>query len=238
LSVMLFVGLSFGITLGAAAGFYVELAAALYFGLVTGLFFALLSGLLVGIVGLSCKLFNMQTGVEKTKNPVLHKIWELVLAPRPYKDLVSNISGLQIQATIKPNQGILRSLQKGLFYGYMSGLLLMVFGTLLGGLILGPYIGISIGVFAGVCFGLFVGYEEGGNVVLWHYTLRGILFHNGSLPFSDLIPFLDYCAERILLRKVGGGYIFIHRMLMEYFASLDTQSPDMSEQEHNAPPSR
>jgi hypothetical protein len=23
-----------------------------------------------------------------------------------------------------------------------------------------------------------------------------------------------------LLRKVGGGYIFIHRLLMEYFASL------------------
>ena len=26
-------------------------------------------------------------------------------------------------------------------------------------------------------------------------------------------------------RKVGGGYIFIHRMLMEYFASLDTLQP-------------
>ena len=26
----------------------------------------------------------------------------------------------------------------------------------------------------------------------------------------------------ILLKKVGGGYIFIHRMLLEYFAKLDT----------------
>ncbi len=34
--------------------------------------------------------------------------------------------------------------------------------------------------------------------------------------------FLDYAAERILLRKVGGGYIFAHRLLLEYFASLDT----------------
>lgn len=32
--------------------------------------------------------------------------------------------------------------------------------------------------------------------------------------------FLDYAAERIFLRKIGGGYIFIHRYLMEYFASL------------------
>jgi hypothetical protein len=28
-------------------------------------------------------------------------------------------------------------------------------------------------------------------------------------------------SERIFLRKVGGGYIFVHRTLMEYFASLD-----------------
>jgi hypothetical protein len=36
---------------------------------------------------------------------------------------------------------------------------------------------------------------------------------------------LDYAAGRIFLRKVGGGYIFIHRMLMEYFASLESIPP-------------
>jgi hypothetical protein len=35
------------------------------------------------------------------------------------------------------------------------------------------------------------------------------------------VRFLDYAAERIFLRKVGGGYIFVHRLLLEYFASLD-----------------
>ncbi len=34
--------------------------------------------------------------------------------------------------------------------------------------------------------------------------------------------FLDDTARRILLRKVGGGYIFVHRLLLEYFASLDS----------------
>jgi hypothetical protein len=34
--------------------------------------------------------------------------------------------------------------------------------------------------------------------------------------------FLDYAYDRILLRKVGGGYIFVHRLLQDYFASLDT----------------
>jgi hypothetical protein len=32
--------------------------------------------------------------------------------------------------------------------------------------------------------------------------------------------FLDYAAERVFLRKFGGGYIFTHRLLMEYFATL------------------
>jgi len=32
--------------------------------------------------------------------------------------------------------------------------------------------------------------------------------------------FLRYCCDRIFLQKVGGGYIFIHRLLLKHFASL------------------
>jgi hypothetical protein len=32
---------------------------------------------------------------------------------------------------------------------------------------------------------------------------------------------MDAMAERILLRRVGGGWEFIHRYLLEYFASLE-----------------
>ena len=31
---------------------------------------------------------------------------------------------------------------------------------------------------------------------------------------------LDYAAERIFARKVGGGYIFIHRLPLEHFAKI------------------
>jgi hypothetical protein len=34
---------------------------------------------------------------------------------------------------------------------------------------------------------------------------------------------LDYAAERLFLRKVGGGYIFLHRRLQAYFAILHTE---------------
>ena len=45
---------------------------------------------------------------------------------------------------------------------------------------------------------------------------RGILWNYVRFPV--------YVADRIVLRKVGGGYIFIHRMLMECFSSGVTLS--------------
>ena len=35
-----------------------------------------------------------------------------------------------------------------------------------------------------------------------------------------IVPFLDHCVDLIFLRRVGGGYIFIHRLLMEPFAEM------------------
>jgi hypothetical protein len=44
----------------------------------------------------------------------------------------------------------------------------------------------------------------------------------GYTPLN-FIEFLDYCSRLVLLKKVGGGYIFIHRMLLEYFADISIQ---------------
>jgi len=32
--------------------------------------------------------------------------------------------------------------------------------------------------------------------------------------------FLDEAANRVILNKVGGGYMFIHRLLQEHFAAM------------------
>ncbi len=74
-------------------------------------------------------------------------------------------------------------------------------------------------MFYGSLLGAVVGVFWGGAAVVLHYSLRYMLARNNYLPFR-LVPFLDYCVDRIFLRRVGGGYIFIHRMLMEHFASL------------------
>lgn len=62
----------------------------------------------------------------------------------------------------------------------------------------------------------------GGESVLKHYVLRWLLARQGVLPFPyrdrQLIAYLDEMAARLLLRRVGGGWMFIHRTLLEFFA--------------------
>ena len=57
------------------------------------------------------------------------------------------------------------------------------------------------------------------NLVLWLYFF---FVQNSSAPWN-YPAFLDYAAERVFLRKVGGGYMFIHRMLLEHFALLEAK---------------
>jgi hypothetical protein len=52
--------------------------------------------------------------------------------------------------------------------------------------------------------------------------LRVLLWREGAIPWN-YPHFLDYAAQHILLRKVGGGYIFLHRLLLDYFANLETE---------------
>jgi DNA polymerase III delta prime subunit len=68
--------------------------------------------------------------------------------------------------------------------------------------------------------GLVGGLRFGGLAFIQHFTIRFILWLNGHIPWN-YARFLDYAAERIFLRKAGGGYIFVHRLLQEYFAALD-----------------
>ena len=57
----------------------------------------------------------------------------------------------------------------------------------------------------------------GGLAVIQHAVLRLALWRRGDAPLH-YARFLDYAAQRILLRKVGGGYLFLHRLLLEHFA--------------------
>lgn len=65
--------------------------------------------------------------------------------------------------------------------------------------------------------------DGGGKICIQHFTLRLILYFNGYIPWN-YARFLDYATEHIFLRKFGGGYIFIHRLLLEHFAQMKLES--------------
>lgn len=134
-------------------------------------------------------------------------------------------SEIKISETDKiiPNEGIWRSArnaaQMGIFFGLSNGLLF--------GLFIWAYVDLSSGLGVGLGLGLLIGLGSGlfcgGFACIQHVRLRLTLYRNGSSPLS-YVRFLDYCVERILLRKVGGSYIFIHRMFMEHFAKKETEA--------------
>jgi hypothetical protein len=64
----------------------------------------------------------------------------------------------------------------------------------------------------------------GGASMIKHVMLRYVLYRAGYIPWN-YARFLDYAAEIGLLRKVGGGYIFAHRYLLDYFAALEAGAP-------------
>src|SRR2546426_2853898 len=99
----------------------------------------------------------------------------------------------------------------------MSGVLN---GGLNGGLSLVLIGGLSYGWEIGLPVGLLVILFMGGLAWWQHWVLRFLLWRSGATPWR-LVPLLDEAAQRILLRKVGGGYRFIHDLFRDYLATLE-----------------
>ena len=134
-----------------------------------------------------------------------------------------------------PNEGIRRSARTAVFLTVFSGLtialavgvfceLIMAFGSQRVVLrAFDQFIVLFVALCFGLAFGLNFGAEAGGSACFNHFLLRLWLIRNGSIPWT-YVSFLDFAAERVLLRKVGGGYVFLHRMLMDYFAARYVES--------------
>lgn len=77
---------------------------------------------------------------------------------------------------------------------------------------------ISLGLALGVAIGGLAAMLNGGMAVVRHYLLRWRLFRSQVAPL-DYTAFLDHACDRLgFLEHVGGGYMFIHRMVLEHFA--------------------
>jgi hypothetical protein len=175
------------------AGLAYGLAGGLGAGLAFGFTFTWLAGLSAGlVVGLAGGLATMLAG---------------------------GLSGRMSAARTTPNQGIRTSVRNAIGVGLAGGLLVGPVAGALFGVAFTRFVGLSIGVAFGLPFGLFVGLRQGGGAALRHLVLRVLLVRNGSAPWR-YSKFLEYATERIFLRRAGGGYVFIHRLLREYFAVL------------------
>ena len=145
-----------------------------------------------------------------------------------------------IKTTI-PNQGIWKSAKNSVNFIFLSllifslitflffsrlSMLRFLLGVLLEGLV---YVRIANLIFLvqhimfGVLFASFfipiIAFYGGWRACVQHFILRFILYIKGESPWN-YARFLDYATDRLFLQKVGGGYIFVHRMLLEHFAQM------------------
>jgi len=197
-------GLGGGLAFGLAGGLWSGLISLLigrqafrmFIGLlVTGLFLGLVTGLFFGVY------FGL-----------------------PVKQLTERLM-------LSPNEGIQRSIKNGLFI-LCIGLLgaggsALVFGLgvwLIGMLKVGLGDMLIGALYFALLPGLGLGLGMGLAPAIRHYILRFWLAQSGAFPWRA-VPFLEDATTRILLQRVGGGYSFVHRLLLDHFADLDAQTP-------------
>jgi hypothetical protein len=140
--------------------------------------------------------------------------------------LLGGLRYSELRTQAYPNQGIWKStincVIAGLVFGMLGGLFFgLTFGLL--DAIGSKQTGVMGGLIGCVLFfGILGTLYYGGIACLQHLALRLILYHQGSIPWN-YARFLDYATERLFMQKVGGGYIFVHRMLLEHFAEMSIE---------------
>jgi hypothetical protein len=58
----------------------------------------------------------------------------------------------------------------------------------------------------------------GGLACLQHVTIRTLLWQTNNAPWN-YAHFLNYATERLLMKRAGGGYLFIHGLLRQNLAT-------------------
>jgi len=130
------------------------------------------------------------------------------------------ISGLRaspISTAVRPNEGMRKTLRNGIQLGILIAGAFFINIFLATAPVSTITFGITQGVISAVAFGFSGFMIFGGYAVLQHLLVRFLLERRGHIE-TDYAHFLDTATSLLLLRKVGSGYIFIHRYLLEYFA--------------------
>lgn len=123
--------------------------------------------------------------------------------------VIVSIRGSAVANKTMPNQGIWKTILSTVIATFTAGCILTALTRVNQGAdliaILGPL------------FVLLIALVSGSVSSIKHLSLRIMLCLLGDAPWN-YAQFLDYSTERLLLQKVGNGYIFVHRMLLEHIA--------------------
>ncbi|NEO55455.1 MAG: NACHT domain-containing protein [Okeania sp. SIO3B5] len=142
--------------------------------------------------------------------------------------IIQGLKGPEIETKKVANQGLKKSALNALFLGLIVAIVSGILGFLCMELmetlanrnneISWVYfiLFVPFGLIIGIAFG-------GGYAVIQHLTLRSMLYQKNFAPWN-YARFLDYVTELIFMQKVGGGYIFIHRMLLEHFTKIEPET--------------
>lgn len=148
----------------------------------------------------------------------------VLLAIIPFLGLGLKGSNISDRERIEPNFGIRQSITNSLIFSFIGttaySFVLLPISLLMSitWRISSPTNGFAAAIWLGLTVGLYPGL-----VGIQHLVLRLILrFSDESIPL-DLGSFLKYADERIFLQKVGNGYKFIHNLLRDRFAQIESE---------------
>jgi hypothetical protein len=195
-------GLIGGLIVGLIGGLLFGLIGGLIVGLIDGLIGGLLFGLIGGLIG--GLLFGLIGGLKQ-----------------------------DLKVRLRPNQGIWNSLQSAIWvtaFSYPTGIILSCNYSLIAKQIEKGVSWIAIldillealpeKMLLGALWSLLLGiYLGGGIACIQHGCLRFVLWQNNIAPWN-MAQFLNYCTKRRLLQRIGGRYRFLHRELLDHFATL------------------
>jgi hypothetical protein len=121
---------------------------------------------------------------------------------------------------VSPNQAIRRvagpAIAGGLIGGVVGGFATLLFLFADGDRAFEPVAGLFVGVVAWLHFG--------GRASVRHLMLRVLLALERAAPWR-FVQFLDDATSRLFLRRSGSAHLFVHRLLLEYFAQLEAEHP-------------
>lgn len=201
-----------GLLLGGAIAFPTVLSLSVASSIFYGPSYAWRYGLIYGLI------FGLVNGVAAILTGILNSGWS--------SDVLSDDQRQYMQ----PDQGTRNSLKHAWFSASRFGPI----GGIVGGLCCGlcfwlagvpgwPILILGFILIYSIVFSIRFWTAYGGRAFIEHLVLRWYLARAGVLPWKG-ISFLDYAAECSLLHKVGGGYIFAHRLLLDYFAHISDRT--------------